>query len=184
MRFAPRGLGALLLVAEIVLALDKSNRGVLPEMLWGCHPAAILLGLGVLFRIPWMAQMGSLFHISIGILGYAIDLATTRTTTIPSLIVHILGPLTGFIQVRRGGLRPTALWHSLAYYVALVILCRLFTPPSLNVNVVFTPYLGVAFYTRHPTLLPIANALQMIGLLGGGYWILTRTIARPRPARA
>ncbi len=182
MRFAPRWLGALLLLAEAALAVDKSNRGVLPEMLWGCHPAAIILGLGVLFRVPLMAQMGSLFHISIGILGYAIDLATMRTTTIPSFAVHVLGPLTGFIQIRRGGLRPAALIMAIAYYFVLVVACRLFTPPSLNVNVVFSPYLSVEFYSRHPTLLPIVNALQMIGLLGGGYLILTRTIGRATKA--
>lgn len=180
MRFAPRELGVLLLVAEFGLALDKSNRGTLPELLWGCHPAAILLAIGVIFRVLLLAQMGSLFHISVGILGYAIDLATTRTTTIPSLIVHILGPVTGFIQIRRGGLRPSALILAIGYYFVLVVLCRLFTPPDLNVNVVFSPYLSREFYEQYPMLLPIMNAIQMIGLLGGGYFVLTRTIARPR----
>lgn len=148
-------------------------------MLWGCHPAAVLLGIGVLFRIRWLAEMGGLFHIAVGVLGYSIELCTARTTTIPSLIVHILGPLTGFIQIRRGGLDRAAPAHAMGYYLTLIVLSRYFTPPALNVNVVFTPYLWKGFYGAHPALLPVANGIQMAGLLWGGYFVLSR-ITGPR----
>ncbi len=83
--------------------------------------------------------MAFLFQISIGLPAFFVGLAThTYTPNTTSVAIHLLPPLAGGWAVRRTGLPPHALATALLIYLLVVAASFLFSPPALNVNLVFT----------------------------------------------
>jgi hypothetical protein len=182
-RAAPRWAGALVLAALAAMAWHKQRAGILPEMLWACHPAALLVGLGVLLRVPLLTEVGGLFQLGPGLVGYAIELLAMHTTTAPSLLVHVLGPLVALLQMRAGGLRASAKWLAAGYYYVLLALSYLLTPRALNVNVAFAPYAALApLYGAYPWAHHLTNAVVLFSLLLGADALVRRAKLVPAAA--
>lgn len=174
-------MGALLLVAWLVNAADKAQRGVALELLWSCHVFALALWAGVLARWRALAEVGAFYFVSAAIPGYLIDVIVSGTTAPASLVVHLVAAVVGFAQVKRGGLHPRTFGVTLVLCALLIALSRAFTPPSLNINLAFGPHPDLArYYGAHPWLSFVASYGLLVGLLVGGWWVLRRTIARER----
>jgi hypothetical protein len=143
---APRWLGVLVLLAVGLHALTKADNGKLAEMLWACHVATSVIGLGLLAGAPRVVAIGFLFHAAIGCPAYLVDLVVSRTTTPTSVLVHVL-PLTfGGLSVRRSGLPPRAPLIAWLFYLALQPVSFVLTDPALNVNLahaVWEPIAGL-----------------------------------------
>lgn len=148
----------MVLVAFFVMVIDKYREGLLPEVLWSCHPAALLVGFGLLLGWARGVEVGGLFLAGPGLVGYVIELAVARTTAWPSFVVHALGPLVFVMYVRRAGLRPSAKYLAGGYYYVMMACSRLLTPPALNINMAFGPYRAVApYYGAWPWLHHVVN---------------------------
>jgi hypothetical protein len=143
---APRWLGVLVLLAVGLHALTKADDGKLAEMLWACHVATTLIGLGLLAGAPRVVAVGFLFHAAIGCPAYLLDLIVSRTTTPTSVLVHALPLAFGGLSVRRSGLPPRATLIAWGGYLALQPVSYVITDPTLNVNLahaVWEPIAGL-----------------------------------------
>jgi hypothetical protein len=143
-----------LLFAAVVLGLlalhagYKLQQGRFGEMLWACHIASLLIGVGLLTRRSLLVAVGTVFHLALGLPAYVLDLIVSRQAAVTSVLVHFVPPLAGFLALRREA--PWPRWTPIAagsLYVALIPLSRWLTEPVLNVNVAFAPWPPLASLT-------------------------------------
>jgi hypothetical protein len=104
------------------------------------------MALGVLLRARTAVAAGWLFHLSIGLPAWLVEIVVTRGTfgaahldvwlLITSTLVHLLPIAVGAIWLRRDGFVISWGTAALAWviYAAMIPLSRPFTPPELNIN--------------------------------------------------
>lgn len=158
-----RLLWALLALGAYALhAAHKLEHGLFAEMLWACHVASLLIGLGILARSIPIVAVGTLFHVAVGFPAYLLDIIVLRSTTVTSVLIHTLPPLAGLALMRRES--PWPRWTPLAagsLYVALIPISRWLTDPALNVNLAFRPWSPIAGLAASPWLTWLANIAGM-----------------------
>jgi uncharacterized membrane protein len=126
-----------ILVVAVLVAhafVAKMPHGLLIEMLWACHVATSLMGLGILLQKKELVIFGFSFHLGAGMWGYFFDILATRATTWTSVLVHALPLAIGFFEVRRSGLPRWAPWISFAFLISMMFVALYLTPPDLNIN--------------------------------------------------
>src|SRR5207249_1214343 len=89
-----RALGAAVLLALGVHALTKGP-GRIAEMLWACHVASALIGVGLLTGRRAAYATGTLFLVSMGLPAYAIDLLAGARTTVTAVVAHAVPIVAG-----------------------------------------------------------------------------------------
>jgi len=134
-----RWLGAIIVAALGWHALTKLP-DQLPEMIWVCHVASLMLAIGLLTGRQRLIAAGFLMHLAWGAPSYLLDAIATRATTVTSALVHLLPLVAGALAVAangwpRGIVLPT--WIFFSFWVPL---CYLATPPALNVNLAHAPW--------------------------------------------
>jgi len=147
-------------------AFSKLERGHLGEMLWACHVASLLVGLGMLARQAWLVATGTLFHVGVGLPAYILDVVVLRSTTVTSVLVHVVPPLLGLRALRREQAWPR--WTPLAagaLYLCLIPASRWLTAPALNVNLAFRPWAPLATLSPSPCVSWLGNLAAMAVLL-------------------
>jgi hypothetical protein len=158
-----RFLWAALVLAVLALhAAQKLEHGLLGEMLWTCHVASFLIGVGLLTRRTWLVAVGTLFHLAVGAPAYLLDVIVLRTTTFTSVLVHAVPPLAGLLSLRNAA--PWPRWTPIAagsLYIALIPISRWLTEPALNVNLAFTAWPPLAIWSRSPWLTWLGNVAGM-----------------------
>jgi len=131
----PRWTGLVLLFALVLHALVvKMPAHLLPEMLFACHIASVVLALGILLRRRDLVAVGFWFHAGVGLWGCLLDAIAARTTTPTSVLVHVLPLALGYGELRH---REVPRWIPLGAFgllVGAIVLSYLATPPALNVN--------------------------------------------------
>lgn len=145
---------------------SKLERGLLGEMLWACHVASLLVGLGMLARQTWLVATGTLFHFGVGLPAYILDVVVLRSTTLTSVLVHVVPPLLGLQALRRVQAWPR--WTPLtaaALYPCLIPVSRWLTEPALNVNLAFRPWAPLATVSPSPWLSWLGNLVATAVLL-------------------
>ena len=167
-----RTAGAVLLALWLLLAWMKAQAGVLPEMLWVCHVATLVLSLGLLLNWASASAVGFLLSLAVGLPAYALHLARGGDTTGLSFLLHLLSPLFGWLAWRGRALPRNTALLGLACYAALSALCLAVTPEALNVNLSFKPWAPVA--AAGVWVSRAGNALLMLVLLVGVQWLLNR----------
>lgn len=158
-------LAALVLGVLALHALGKLEHGLLGEMLWACHVASLLVGIGMLTRRTWLIAIGTLFHLAVGLPAYLLDLIVLRTTTFTSVLAHTVPPMAGLLALRH---EAWPRWTPLAagsLYIVLIPISRWLTEPALNVNMAFTPWPPLAALSPSPWLAWLANVAGMALLL-------------------
>lgn len=130
-------------------ALSLVRTTSLTELLWSCHVATLTLALGVLFRARTAVATGWLFHLSIGLPAWLVEIVVTRGTfgaakldlglLATSALVHLLPIAVGARWLRRGGFAIPIRVMLFAWLIqtALIPLSRPFTPPELNINLAY-----------------------------------------------
>ncbi len=163
-----RWLAAPVIAALVVHAAYKLEHDALQEMLWSCHVASALIAFGILVRAVSLVAVGAVFQFAMGLPSYVVDWVATGETTASSVLVHTVPPVVAVLALRRLGAWPR--WVPVAsglLYVALLILCRWITRPSLNVNLAFEPWapsaaLGPTWSLRALNLVMMAALLPVI----------------------
>ena len=142
----PRWPALLLLAALGLHALNLARTTSLAELLWSCHVATTIMALGVLFRARVAVATAWLFHLSIGLPAWLVEVVVTRGTfgaatvdaalVLTSVLLHLLPIVVGAFWLRRDGFRLTWREMLLAWLIqaALIPLSRPFTPPEFNIN--------------------------------------------------
>lgn len=111
------------------------------DLLWACHVAAALIGVGCLLDWPACVGIGVLWLI-VGVPLWLLDLATGGEFTPTSVLTHVVGLVIGLIFVAARGMPAGAWWQALLALVALQQLCRRVTPERANVNIAFAVHKG------------------------------------------
>lgn len=106
------------------------------DAFWACHIAAVLVGVGILSRSATLNGIGVL----LGLLGLPLwlaDLAAGGTFFPTSVLTHVVALSIGLYALASLGMPRHTWWKAIATLVCLLVVCRLLTPASANVNVVF-----------------------------------------------
>ena len=176
---------ALVLGVLALHAAGKLEHGLLGEMLWACHVASFLVGIGLLTRQTWLVAVGTLFHLAVGVPAYVLDVIVLRKTTFTSVLVHAVPPVAGLLALRHEA--PWPRWTPIAagsLYIALIPISRWLTEPALNVNLAFTPWLPLAIWSGSPWLTWLGNVAGMALVLPVFDRWLRRWSAPPRAGGA
>jgi hypothetical protein len=123
------------------------------EVLWMCHLGAAFVGIGLLSSSASTNGIGTLF-LCVGTPLWVMYLAGGGEFYPTSCFPHIGGLAIGLYGVRRLGMLSGTWWKAVLALVALILICRLITPPRANVNVAFAIYPGwEKFFPSHPVYL-------------------------------
>lgn len=114
-----------------------------PEhLLWGCHLASLLIGIGSLAQDMTLVSIGVLW-LCFGVPLWLIGLATGEPFSLTSALTHAGGLGIGLLVLQRAGLPDDWIWYQAALaFLALQQLCRLITPRQANVNMAFSIWPG------------------------------------------
>jgi len=129
-------MGLICLAGYVVHACALVRSGHPAELLWACHVGDLLVGLGLLTRLPRLSAIGLLWLL-VGTPAWLLDLARGAELAPTSILTHVGGVLVGWWAARRFGLPRGSAWLAVATLLALALLCRQVTPPSENVNMSF-----------------------------------------------
>lgn len=133
------GVTALLFYSVHGAALIYLNEAA--GLLWVCHIATVLVGVGLIFDAPLPNAAGVLW-LCFGNGMWLLYLAGGGDLYVTSLLTHVGGLVIGLAGVRMMGMpRRTWLW-SLAGVLLLQEVSRLFTPERFNVNLAFRVHEG------------------------------------------
>lgn len=117
------------------LALYAASRGpLLPEMLWSCHVATALVGLGLVVGSRRMVAAGFLFHAALGFPGFLLLVLATKWFAAASAWVHVLPLLAGGAYLRGRELERATVVHSWLILPVMLPISYWLTPAALNVN--------------------------------------------------
>jgi hypothetical protein len=111
------------------------------DLLWACHVAAALVGIGCLLDWPPCVGIGLLWLMA-GVPLWVLDLVTGGEMTPTSILTHLGGLAVGMSYVGVRGMSAGSWWQAGLALIALQLLCRWVTPASENVNIAFTVYKG------------------------------------------
>ena len=118
--------------------------GQFQHVLWACNVATLGVGIGLLLPSATINAAGT-FWLTAGLPLWLLDLVLASDLHYSTLLPHIGGLILGYVGIRRLGLPDSTWWVALVAMAGLVVVCRLTTSPSENVNLAFGPYEG----TRH-----------------------------------
>lgn len=138
-----------------------------------CHLGAALVGAGLLSGSAATNGIGTLF-LCMGTPLWVMYLAGGGEFYPTSCFPHLGGLAIGLYGVRWLGLPSGTWWKSVAALVTLILVCRLLTPSSANVNVAFAIYPGWEnLFPSHPIYLVV-----MIGLSTGYFFVCEKALWR------
>jgi hypothetical protein len=162
-----RALGLVAFVCYAIHAAVHLHRGQPYDLLWGCHIAALLVGLGLLLRNATLNAIGFLWS-CLGLPLWLIDIATGGELIATSPLTHLGAFILGLIGVRRLGMPRGAAMKALGALAALWAVCRAVTPPAANVNLAFRVHDGwepyFPSYALYFTMLLVIAAAIFIGV--------------------
>jgi hypothetical protein len=155
--------GSFLLLLWSVLAFQKAQAGVAPELFWLCHVTSAMLAVGLLLSAQLLISTALLCQLAIAVPAYALHLATNGETSAVSFLLHVLAPLLGVLAWRGKAIPLAAPWCGGVLYLGLMAASYWATPENLNVNLAFRPWGPVAWAGVWPARL--LNLTLVLGLL-------------------
>lgn len=111
------------------------------DLLWACHVAAGLIGIGCVIEWPSIVGVGVLWLI-VGLPMWILYLATGGEFTPTSLLTHVLGLAIGIAFVVARGMPAGVWWQAILGMIALQLMTRWTTPATENVNLAFSVHRG------------------------------------------
>jgi hypothetical protein len=132
-------LGVLALAFYAVHCAWHVRQGHAEDVLWSCHVAAALVGVGLLGGWTTCAAVGVTW-LAVGVPLWLIDVASGGEFNPTSVLTHVGGLVVGLIGLWRLGMPAGVWWKALLALAALQQLCRWVTPADANVNVAFSVY--------------------------------------------
>ncbi len=107
-----------------------------PDVLWGCHIAALLVGVGALLGRAELVAIGVLW-LCFGNPMWILDITTGGEFLPTSVFTHVGGLVIGLVALNRLGVPRHAWLYATAAFLGLLLLTRLVTPRGSNVNLAF-----------------------------------------------
>ena len=117
------------------------SRGEPYDLLWGCHIAVILVGVGLLSSQPALNAVGLLWG-CFGLPIWVIDNVTGGEFMPSATLTHVGAVAIGLAGVRLLGCPDGVWWKALATYLGLWLVTRVATPAAANINLAFSVWPG------------------------------------------
>lgn len=136
-----RWAGLLPLVFFLGRAWYFAEHGGMSQILWMCHFTNLTLAIGILFDLPILIGI-STYWLVMAVPFWLIDVFTFGLEGLTSAATHLGGMVIAVWAMFKA---PTSkrMWHvALGYYLSLQLICWLFTPPELNINMAHGIYRG------------------------------------------
>lgn len=168
--------GVILLSLYLLLVFQKTQAGLLAELLWLSHVTSAVLAVGLLFEVPLMIAAGFLFHLAVALPAYVFYLATGGETSLMSFLLHVLSPLFGAMACRGAQLPARALLLTYTIYAVVIGSTLAFTPAAMNVNSAFQHWASLNVPGTIPLL--AVNAVQMLVQTGAAFLLWNRLARR------
>ncbi|CUI08830.1 hypothetical protein [Massilia antarctica] len=170
--------GVFLLLLLAVLAAQKTQEGLAPELLWMCHVTSAMLALGLIADLAPLIVTGFLCQAAIALPAYVLHVAASGHTSVASFLLHLSAPALG-AMAWRGKRMPAAIpWAALAIYQLLIALSQVFTPESLNVNLAFRPWDPLVAFIPWGWPVRVLNLALMLAQLHAARWLWNRYLAK------
>jgi hypothetical protein len=134
-------LAALALATFVIHNANHVLRGEAYDLLWVCNVAPLVLAIGCALRLPGPVAVATLW-LFYGTPVWLVDLATGAGIILTSVLPHLLCPVLGVLALREVGLPRHAWLRASGALVVLMIVTRLITPPTANVNLVHAIWHG------------------------------------------
>ena len=170
-------LGIVAVASYAAHAAVHLSRGEPQDLLWACHIATLLVGIGLVFRSPAMNAIGLLWA-CFGTPLWILDLATGGEWMPTAFLTHAAALVCGVIGVRRLGMPRAATFKAMAAFAPLWAVTRAVTPAWANVNVAFFVYQGwQRWFTSYPTYFAMLLGLALTTFMVAEYLLalLART---------
>jgi hypothetical protein len=157
-------LGLLAIACYGIHAATHLGRGEPQDLLWACHIAALLVGIGLLTGSATLNVIGLLWS-CFGTPLWLLYLLTGGELIEASFLTHGAALILGTIGVRRLGMPRAAAWKATAAFALLWIATRALTPRSANVNLAFSVYDGwESWFPSYPIYLAMLLVLGFAAL--------------------
>jgi hypothetical protein len=101
-----------------------------------CHVSHLLLGLSLLYEVPLLVWVASLWLV-IGFILWVWEIVATMTirSSVVTSLTHLFGITLAFFAILEVGEYADPVWPFAAlFYIIMQLLSRTFTPKQLNVN--------------------------------------------------
>jgi len=145
------------------LALYAASRGpLLPEMLWSCHVATALVGLGLVAGSRRLVAAGFLFHAALGFPGFVLLVVAKQWFSVASAWAHVLPLVAGGACLKGRELERATVLHSWLILPVMLPISYWLTPAALNVNFSHGPWEPAAAYL--PSRWVFYGALAVVNL--------------------
>lgn len=148
-----RWLGCCAIAGYVIHGAYHLARGEPEDLIWVCHFAAPIIGVGLIAASPSLVSTGTVI-LCMGTPLWIFDLAQGGEFMPTSLFTHVLGLAIGLWGVWKLGPIKGAWWRAALTTVALVGLSRLITPPVSNINMAFAiPHGMDRYFASHAVYL-------------------------------
>ena len=167
----------------LTLALYAASRGPLVlEMLWSCHVATAMVGLGLVTGSRRVVAAGFLFHAALGFPGFLLLVAAKQWFSVASAWVHVLPLAAGWAYLRGRKLPRATVVHSWLILPVMLPISYWLTPAVLNVNLSHGPWGPAAAYFPNRWVFYLGLGAVNLAALVVMRAILNRVWGRPKPS--
>ncbi len=133
--------GVLAITFYLIYAIYFSYYNNFLNMLWVCHTACLIVGIGLLGNSPNINGIGFLWLI-FGVPMWILNVLSGESVFITSIFTHVGGLVISIIGLIILGLPRFSWIVSSIAMVGLFIISKLITPPELNINLAFSVWKG------------------------------------------
>ncbi len=170
-----RLLGLLPLMFFCAHAFYYWRRGEPAHILWMCNIGNLLLAAGLLLRRPQLTRVAAVWLIP-GLPVWLLFVVRAWGFVPTSTLAHLGGLTVGLYALARVRVDRATWLHAFVWYLLVQFVCRLITPPALNVNLAHSVYEGwqgtFSAYWQFwlATTAAVAAALCLLVLLLSKLW--------------
>ena len=133
--------GALGIAFFSIHAAALAHAGEHYHIIWSCHLGCLIIGIGLLVRLPWLYAIG-FFWLTMGVPLWLLNVLASHKFMLTSTLSHIGGILIAVYGLRFLKIPRFASVAATAGLAVLGILTRWVTPPDANINLAFAVWSG------------------------------------------
>ena len=135
------GAGTLAVLFFLIHAGALVYAGEPYHIIWSCHLGCLIVGMGLLVRLPWLYAIG-FFWLTMGVPLWLLNVLTGHEFMLTSILSHGGGVIVAVYGLRFMEIPRFAWAAATAGLAVLGLLTRWVTPPDANVNLAFAVWSG------------------------------------------
>jgi len=165
--------GILAVVFFLIHAAVLVQAGESYHIIWSCHLACLLVGIGLLIRLPWLYAVG-FFWLTVGVPLWLLNVITSLDFMLTSTCSHIGGIIIAIYGLRFEKMPRFSWAAATAGLVILGCISRLVTPQHANVNLSFAVWQG--WEDKFPSY--FWYVVMLVAIAAFTFWVLELIVRR------